>query len=77
MSSRRNEAPSTIAITSGSVWDLALLPVILGVLILLAFGAKQMAAPYSIGEPIELSLDPAYLPYLRIPVFVTADSGLS
>ncbi|HTK01289.1 MAG TPA: ABC transporter permease subunit [Bordetella sp.] len=44
-------------------WDWALLPLILGVLAALAFGASQMAKPYAVGTPLPISLDPAYLPY--------------
>src|SRR5690349_15598562 len=44
-------------------WDWALLPVVLGVLAGLGFGASQMATPYSVGTPLPISLDPAYLPY--------------
>ncbi|OZI60383.1 ABC transporter permease [Bordetella genomosp. 11] len=44
-------------------WDWALLPLVLGVLAALAFGASQMAKPYAVGTPLPISLDPAYLPY--------------
>jgi NitT/TauT family transport system permease protein len=44
-------------------WDWALLPLILGVLAALAFGASQMAKPYAVGTPLPISLDPVYLPY--------------
>jgi NitT/TauT family transport system permease protein len=44
-------------------WDWALLPLVLGVLVALAFGASQMAKPYAVGTPLPISLDPAYLPY--------------
>jgi len=44
-------------------WDWLLLPLILGFLVLLAFGAKEMATPYSVGQQLPISLDAAYLPY--------------
>jgi NitT/TauT family transport system permease protein len=44
-------------------WDWALLPVVLGVLAGLAFGASQMAKPFAVGTPLPISLDPSYLPY--------------
>jgi NitT/TauT family transport system permease protein len=44
-------------------WDWALLPLVLGVLAALAFGASQMAKPFAVGTPLPISLDPAYLPY--------------
>src|SRR6185369_14688140 len=47
----------------GSPWDWALLPLVLAVLVLVAFGAQQMTRPYEIGEPLQLSLEPIALPY--------------
>ena len=43
-------------------WDLLAVPLILGILFLLAAGARQMAAPLAAPQTIALSLDPAYLP---------------
>ena len=47
----------------GNRWDWALLPIVLALLILLAYGGSQMARPYQLGETLPISLDPAYLPY--------------
>jgi len=44
-------------------WDWILLPLVLGVLIALAFGAMQMSRPFVVGEATPISLDPVYLPY--------------
>jgi NitT/TauT family transport system permease protein len=44
-------------------WDLALLPLVFAVLLLLAFGASQMVTPYQVGTELPISLDLAYLPY--------------
>lgn len=44
-------------------WDWALLPLVLAALVLLAWGAAQMAQPYHVGEPLPLTLDPRRLPY--------------
>ena len=44
-------------------WDFVLLPVVLGVLLLAAYGGAQMARPYHVGETLPLSLDPLNLPY--------------
>ncbi|MFT3718220.1 ABC transporter permease [Pseudorhodoferax sp.] len=44
-------------------WDWALLPLVLAVLVLLSFGAAQMARPYQLGDALPLSLDPWQLPY--------------
>ncbi|MGE5241950.1 MAG: sulfonate ABC transporter permease, partial [Bacteroidota bacterium] len=43
-------------------WDIVVFPALFGLIFLLAWGTHQMAAPYSLGEPIEISLDPAALP---------------
>lgn len=45
-----------------NVWDLVALLSIFALIFGLAWGAKQMAAPYSIGEVLPISLDPSYLP---------------
>jgi NitT/TauT family transport system permease protein len=44
-------------------WDWALLPVVLAIVVLLGWGASQMARPFQVGEPLPLSLDPVWLPY--------------
>lgn len=43
-------------------WDMIALIFALGVIALLAWQAKQMTVPYQLGQPILISLDPAYLP---------------
>lgn len=43
-------------------WDIIALLFALGVIALLAWDAKQMAAPYHLGEVIPISLDPRHLP---------------
>jgi NitT/TauT family transport system permease protein len=60
----RNEFFARQSVDSGSnVWDWALLPLVIGALMLLAYGASQMARPYQIGDALPLSLDPWQLPY--------------
>ncbi len=44
-------------------WDAIGLCMVLSMFGLLALGAKSMATPYHLGEPIAISLDPSYLPY--------------
>jgi NitT/TauT family transport system permease protein len=44
-------------------WDWALLPLVLAVLVAVAYGAMQMARPFVLGEPTPVSLDVAGLPY--------------
>ena len=62
-----------------NLWDAALLPIVFGLLALLAWGALQMDAPYDVGTPLPLSLDPANLPYylLRSALRMLAALGLS
>ena len=58
--------PASPAILTGfrlpNVWDIVLLPLVFGVLFLLAWGSRQMAAPYQFGAPLPIALDPALLP---------------
>ncbi|MFZ6772556.1 ABC transporter permease [Undibacterium sp. SXout7W] len=44
-------------------WDWALLPLILALLGVFAFAAMQMSRPFSVGQALQISLDPSYLPY--------------
>jgi len=44
-------------------WDWALLPLVLAVLVAVAYGAMQMARPFVLGQPTPVSLDVAGLPY--------------
>jgi len=55
--------PRQVVESSGNRWDWALLPLVLGVLVLLAYGGSQMARPYQLGQALPLTLDPAVLPY--------------
>jgi NitT/TauT family transport system permease protein len=44
-------------------WDWALLPLVLAGLVLLGYGASQMARPFQLGDALPLTLDPWHLPY--------------
>ncbi len=44
-------------------WDFIAICLVLALIVLFSFGAKGMASPYHLGEPIPISLDPVYLPY--------------
>jgi NitT/TauT family transport system permease protein len=55
--------PRQVVDSGGNRWDWALLPLVLGLLMLLAYGASQMSRPYQVGDVLPLTLDPAYLPY--------------
>src|SRR5215471_2195237 len=43
-------------------WDLVALPLVLGVLALVAWGSMAMSVRYELGEPLPISLDPWQLP---------------
>jgi len=45
-----------------SLWDLSVLSVVIALLVILSFGARQLNAPYHLGDPIPLSLSPFALP---------------
>ena len=55
--------PRQVVESSGNRWDWALLPLVLGLLVLLAYGGSQMARPYQVGDTLPLTLDPVVLPY--------------
>jgi NitT/TauT family transport system permease protein len=55
--------PRQVVEAGGNRWDWALLPVVLALLVLLAYAAQQMGRPYQLGETLPLSLEPVYLPY--------------
>ena len=55
--------PRQVVEAGGNRWDWALLPMVLALLVLLAYGGQQMATPYQVGESLPLSLDPINLPY--------------
>lgn len=63
MSQRKQFYPRQVVEAGGKLWDWALLPIVLALFVLLAYGASQMAHPYQLGQTLPLSLDPAYLPY--------------
>lgn len=47
-------------------WDLAAIVLILSILVLIAWGIRQMGLPYQFGESISISLDPRHLPYYAL-----------
>lgn len=60
---RQRLRSTSIGVQYHGFWDFALLPVILLILVLLAYGAQGMTNPYEVGTPIPISTDPAELPY--------------
>ncbi len=43
-------------------WDIIAFALVMGLVVLLAWGSRQMAVPYTPGEAIPVSLDPTHLP---------------
>lgn len=60
---RFQSLPRQIVNYGGNRWDWALLPVVLALLALLAWGAGQMSTPYQVGASLPILLDPVMLPY--------------
>ncbi len=60
---RREFLPRQIVDAPPNRWDWALLPLVLAAIVLLAYGAAQMAQPFHMGDELPLSLDPWQLPY--------------
>jgi NitT/TauT family transport system permease protein len=59
----QRRAGRTLLNVSPNRWDWALLPLLLAVLVAIAFGATQMSRPFVVGEATSITLDPVYLPY--------------
>lgn len=47
-------------------WDVLLLIIVFSILFFLAWAGKQMATPYSLGDPLPISLDPSSLPFYAL-----------
>ena len=63
MSKSKQFFPRQVLEAGGKRWDWVLLPIVLALLVLLAYGAQQMSRPFQLGETLPLSLDPLNLPY--------------
>lgn len=44
-------------------WDLIAVLLVFGIIVLLAWAAKGMTAPYHLGQSLPISVDPSHLPY--------------
>jgi NitT/TauT family transport system permease protein len=53
---------SKITMAPPNRWDFAALGLIFGIIALIAYGTKQMAVPYHLGQTIPISLNPINLP---------------
>ena len=58
-------------------WDWILLPLVLAVLAATAFGAMQMARPFTVGQVTPMSLDPLYLPYYLLRTMLRMFTALA
>ena len=63
MNKNKQFFPRQLVEAGGRRWDWMLLPMVLAILVLLAYGADQMNRPFQLGEILPLSLDPINLPY--------------
>ena len=62
--------------TTPNRWDWALLPLVLALLALAAYGAMQMTRPFVLGQPTPIALDPGYLPYYLLRTILRMFSAL-
>ncbi len=69
--------PRQVVEAGGNRWDWALLPLVLALLVLIAFGARQMATPYQLGAELPISLDVSYLPYYLLRTTLRMFSALA
>ena len=61
-------ANRSLLATAPNRWDWALLPLVLALLAILAFGAMQMSRPFTVGQATPISLEPIYLPYYLLQI---------
>ena len=71
--------PATVSIAPNlrpNAWDMAALPLVLIILVLLAYGGAGMDVPYNIGDALPISLDPSNLPYYLLRTTLRMAAGL-
>ncbi|MFZ6657807.1 ABC transporter permease [Undibacterium sp. TJN19] len=74
----RLQSHDTVAESKGpNRWDWALLPLVLAVLGIFAFAAMQMSRPFSVGETLQISLEPLYLPYYLLRTILRMFTALA
>jgi NitT/TauT family transport system permease protein len=75
----KNQGPIVVAEVSHrapSIWDLAAILLVLGIIILLGSGAKQMVAPFQITNASPISLSPWVLPMYAVRTTLRMLAGL-
>ena len=58
-------------------WDWILLPLVLAVIVAVAFGAFNMSRPFTLGQDTPISLDPMYLPYYLLRTILRMFTALA
>jgi NitT/TauT family transport system permease protein len=58
-------------------WDWILLPLVLAIFSIVAFGAMQMSRPFIVGQVTPISLDPTYLPYYLLRTMLRMFTALA
>jgi NitT/TauT family transport system permease protein len=74
-SSRIFRSPA-LATSTPNHWDAIALALIFGILIMVAWGAAQMATPFNLGQPTTISLNPKYLPNYALRTVLRLFIGL-
>ncbi len=54
------------ALSYPNYWDVGAVLFVLGIIVLICWGVKQMTMPYQLGQTIAISLSPSYLPYYAL-----------
>lgn len=75
--SNRHSRQSFPSVQSPNRWDWALLPLVLGILAVMAYGASQMSHPFALGDELPISLDPIYLPYYLLRTILRMFTALA
>ncbi len=59
-----------------NLWDLFALLMVLAIIITLASGAKQMSAPFHLGQTLHISLAPENLPHYALQTVLRMGAAL-
>ena len=69
--------PTISSVIRPNAWDLAALPLVLGLLWALAFSSIKMGLPYNLGDPLPIHLEIEYLPYYLMRSILRMAAGLA